>query len=638
MDRASTASPGWTVAIVAAVLVAVLLTIDPNNDFVGGADLYHIKHSASFAHAFDWQWSDFRPFAFLAKMLEAAYSILFYIHGPLPPLYIGVIYRVYEALGVTITPALLQLPTAALGVVTVVLASLVLSRARFPTTSVVGAVLVLALSPIFVAAARGTGTYWVSVIPFGQILLLAAMHAFRSGARGGAWMLGLAIAHVILSDMLAFLTVGALLAADAASALAAGARPTPAALAEWAASLRRRPVLVPVLLAAAVPLAGYAIYVVAHDRVSLPLYPILTFWALTAHGGQVGEWVDATGILVRLVLLAGDAWPVLVAGAVLGAVAGWRGESAGRRRLRVFAILNALGYGLLFYVLSADTPASRYYYQIYVLLPVAVLSAFAIEASIRAGRRAFALAAVVLVAAGLSTAMATLIWRVELSPFSRHLVVAENDDPAGDAIGIRRPDYGHRAAGFLVREILLEAWGARPDQHVDIHFASTVAWKYMETFMSYGGLYQRGDWYAARIGVPPKATIHTLARSFGWSPFPCADGARYCIRHLDPASDAATSTPLPDDAPLPACGAQFCVRIELSASGPEFDYWIADGGDSMLYRVTVRAPAPPAVPPGRYQRVDLESRFSEAYPSLWDYFPRRPEVRTRALVGSLLGQ
>lgn len=622
----------------------LLYLIDPNNDLVGSADLYHGKHSALFAAAFDWSAAELTsPSYVIAKLLQTAYAVLFYPHGPLPPLYFGLIYKLYAILGLSVTPALLQAPTAALATLTVAVMTWVLRAHGLRNTAICGAILVLAASPAFVAASRGLGTYWVVAIPFNQALLLAALVYFRSGRKGGAWMLGLALAHALLSDVLAFLVIGTLVLADSLRRLDCLAGWSPLRL--WRGVRRELggwlvgPVMGSALLASAIPVIGLAIFLALRGKTGLPLYPILPFWAFFAHGSQLGEPNTLSAVLTRLVLLMGDGFPILLGLVLLGLARGCGISTGDHRRLRLFAVLCLTGFGLLFYVLTENHPANRYYYQQYLLVPVSIGVGLALQrlGACSAGLRLLSLGCMAVVALGLFVGTAALVWKRPLSLLSDQLVVDEAWDPAGDSIGIRRPDYGHRAAGYVVRTLLLDAW-SRQDQPAEISFGSTVAWKYFEPFMLYAGLFQRGDWFAERLGRHPIYSASMLARSQGWSAFACDDGARYCIATLDPTTDRWTNQPLPADQPLPSCGAQFCVSMRFgTGDGPVSEWWIVDGqaGDEKRYRIQVRGVEAPALPPGTYDRRDLETRFSASWPTVWDYFPRRSNDRVAALVDGL---
>jgi hypothetical protein len=187
------------------VTACIVFLLPHNTEFYRDEDYEYLYHGAAFAHVFHalpTALSDAHEA--LYRLTSFVHSLLFYRHGPLPAMYLGLFYAVAEAVGLPLTVAMYQLPTALIGIATVLLFYHLLRREGLTVAMACAGALLLALSPLLVALGRGVHTWTWVWIPFGQVLALVALQHLAQFGRGALWA-GLAVANAMLGDGLFFL-------------------------------------------------------------------------------------------------------------------------------------------------------------------------------------------------------------------------------------------------------------------------------------------------------------------------------------------------------------------------------------------------------------------------------------------------
>lgn len=629
------------------VATSLLYLIDANNDFLGGNDFLKGNHSAIFAGFLDWTAEDVSsPAAVLSKILLMGHAFSFYPHGPLPPVYFGFFYKLLDIIGVPFSAFTIQLPTALLSVAGIILFYLVLLKARINPWIAFITALILSLSPIYVLSARGISTYWTIAIVFNQALAIYALQNLRD-TRASKILVSLTFVHILLSDVLSFLLFAALLAGYGLRNYTWRFNRTFALdildhfrhnLAPLASPIIFIPALTTLLFLGAVSVVGV---VMKNIGGGIPLYPVLLFWALFAHGGELfsGDSLGLSIWLTRIVHTLGEAAPLLIATALCIFVV--RRKSSSQGFLWHFAWISSLGFGLLFYVIANDHPSTLYLDQIYTLIPF--LTFAAVQLSYLAERhvwgKALTIGILTLTSIGALISSVTLVWSVPISTMSDRLIINETSLVWSDALGFKIPNDGHRAAGYIARTLLKKAWSQDPDRPIQVIHSSTLHPRAFEPFLIYAGLIQKGDWFANTLGIKPDITyLHTLPNTPTSGQNECGDA---------PACDLWTSSksyeneyhPL-DDAERDVCSAPFCVSLTFGSTSDKFKRYELMSENKIVQVLSVRGlPTTEltALPPGRYQITSLDRRFESEFTRLWDYFPKRAAYRTHAIVQRLLG-
>ncbi|MEI8121203.1 MAG: hypothetical protein WCI20_04070 [bacterium] len=495
-------------------------------------------------------------------------------HAPLPALLHAAFYAVCTEIQAPFSLSLLHLPVGVISAASVLLLYGLLRRnlQASPGPCVAGALLLM-VSPVFTATSRGLATYFLPFAVFSTLLALLAMEAMNRNDRPRWWM-GFALAQVVLSDVIWFVTLPLLLVAS----VTAGPG--------WRNSLgrlRSAPVAVPVIMTVALLLLGTWL---AHTKgLATPLTILLGEHApRISHGSPA---IRSPVFLAEcLSLLMGIMLPLLVPA---GLLVWWRAGKPGRPGgLTTFGLCGTLAYGTLFYVLSPERVFVKHCYQIYLLLPLVILIMGLVgllQQRIPPGRRAAAgLLTVLLFFEGL--ACVTYIWKVPVSPWSR---VFERRS-SGTVVR----NEGTKAAGYVVRRWLECLW--RRDPHTPITLASS---RYDMSFAIFSGLNaeEKGWVYVPEFGSdrPLVARIRpTLATELGLVPGEDAD--RVFL--------------------IDAGGRAELIRHPIRSGSP--------GSAQVL--VLVRPPEgsfTPPFPPGELNRENLEARYDRDFNRYTDFFPRR---------------
>jgi hypothetical protein len=616
---------------VAAIALAWLL-IDPNDEFVGWNDLYHARHSGVFAESLTLGDGLLDGRAVIGRLLQLLHACLFYIHGPLPPAYIGVAYRLFETMGIGFDHFVFMLPTAAIVAAAATLLFDAMRRLGFSTWLALATGCAVLASPLVAGTGRGLGTYWVAAIVLNQALLLCALSRF-DGTRA-RWMVGAAASHVVLSDMLSPLLLGACAAGyvfagiHCAFAQAHGKK----TLFERVRHLCAAPVLGPPALLMVALASAFLVTTRLNTGGEVPLSPTLVFWTLTA---QIDRGISfspsADLVVLRMLHLWGDAWPIVAAGALIGI---GRVLSGGRTDAATTSLaIQCVGFSLLFFLMADDHPSVLYFNQIYLVVPMAVMLAVAVEgmAAHHSMRRVLAPCIMVSAVALAAISAVAFIWRLPVAISAERLIVAETDGLAGDVIGIRRPNYGHRAAGFVVRESLLSVWQRDPGQAVRVFHVSAINEKGYEPFLAYAGLWQRGDWFWPLLGKTPMATLlQGLPNDSADSQSTCGQDSQLCIMERSLSSEERRWRPAGDLA-FERCDVPHCAMVDFG-DGDYHDLALVNAHGVVMYRIVVRGSLPPGLAAGRHEIDDLGALFSSRYSRIWDVLPMRPVPRLAAIA------
>lgn len=504
----------------------------------------------------------------------AGYSACSPRHAPLPALINAFFYALCDRLQVPFSLALLQFPVAAISAASVMLLFGLLRRSMTasPGRCVTGALLLM-LSPIFTAVSRGTATYFLPFAVFSTLLALLALDAANRDDRP-RWWLGLALAQVVLSDVIWFVTLPLLLFAFVAASP------------DRKKSLRR---LLSVRVAGPVTVAVLLILLGTWLAYSKGLMtPLLTL--LGEHGTKISHGapaIQSPAFLAEcLVLLMGVMLPLLVPA---GLLIWWRaGQPFRPGWLPAFGLAGILAYGALFYGISPERSFVKHCYQIYLLLPVILLIMGLADLLQRRVRYGITVATGLLAALLLFETLAcvTYIWKVPASPWSQVFKRRSS--------GTVVRNEGTKAAGYVVRRWLECMWRRNPHQPVAL-----VSSRYDMSFAVFSGLNAGGK---------------------GWVFVPEFGPDRPIASRISPAllADPAIAAPGKPD------------RIYLMDWGgrTELLYYTlrpASPRDATVL-VVVRPPdgsSTPPFPPGELSLEDLEARFDREYNRYTDFFPRR---------------
>ncbi len=495
-------------------------------------------------------------------------------HAPLPALINAFFYALCDRLHIPFSLALLQFPIAAISAASVMLLFGLLRRSMpaSPGWCVAGALLLM-LSPIFTAISRGTATYFLPFAVFSTLLALLALDTANRDD-GPRWWVGLALAQVVLSDVIWFVTLPLLLFAFVA------ASPDRKKSRGRLLSVRvAGPVTVAVLLILMGTWLAYS------KGLTTPLLTLLgEHGAKISHGAPV---IQSPAFLAEcLVLLMGVMLPLLVPS---GLLIWWRaGRPLRPGWLTVFGLVGILAYGTLFYGISPERNFVKHCYQIYLLLPVILLVMGLADLLQRRFRHGITVAACLLATLLLfeSLACVTYIWKVPASPWSN--VFARHSS------GTVVRNEGTKAAGYVVRRWLECLWRRNPHQPVLL-----TSSRYDMSFAVFSGL-NAGE---AGWVFEPEFGPH---RPIGARTNPAL--------RPDPGSAAQGQ---PDRIYL----------VDLGGQSEPLHYTIrpASPRDATVL-IVVRPPdgsLTPPFPPGELSMENLEARFDREYNRYTDFFPRR---------------
>lgn len=441
---------GLTYAVVALASLAAV-SVDPNGHLLSENDVYMLRQVGALRELAPWRWTWGDPARAAPEAIFWIANLTFYFHGPLPPLFQAIFLDVAEATVGAGGTAAHFLSAGVFHAAACVLFVAALRRAGLGRVFALFGGLALCASPMFLAMGRGFGGSWLVGIVFGQTLLLhATLRAAAFGRAGGAW-LALAIANLLLSDVMA--PFG--LAAAAAGVLAS---PAPARSAVLAA-LRSRWMLLPAACVIWILAANaYVAYrgVTHPSQVILFLYPFAQY-LMPAEGLSPGlghapwSWAERA----RIVALVYGLGAIAAAPAVLWGATRARAPFAAESRLVfAWAATAALGFGVAFLGLAGPSTGSQAMpmigYPLFILAPGVALGVLGLSTLCASGRSGWAAAACVVWICGSAIAAWIYVWRVDLPGLGAALTVREGTDVAG----FRVPDPGIERAAEFSRAVL----------------------------------------------------------------------------------------------------------------------------------------------------------------------------------------
>ncbi|MBN2751254.1 MAG: hypothetical protein JXQ84_00960 [Rhodospirillaceae bacterium] len=596
-------------AVLCAVACAVFL-LPHNSEFYRDEDYEYLYHAAAFAHFFHALPAAFTDFhEAIYRLTSGIHSLLFYRHGPLPAMYLGLFYAAAETLRLPMTVGMFQLPTAVMGVGTVLLFHHLLRRGGLTPGIAFAGALLLSLSPLLVALGRGVHTWTWVWIPFGQVLALVALQHLAQTGRSTLWA-GLALANAMLGDGLFFLiplAMGTAFALREQTWSLRQMRPTVLikTLTAGAKPLLCLKVLNPIILViATLGLSGMAVLIL-RDRLG-DRFPLnsLALLALGKNDSAGGLNLDPMAWHHYATVALGEGAPLL---ALLVIVALLLGRMPIKGLLWAYSLIASLGYGLLVYVMIPYFPGSVETYQIYTLLPFALLVVLSLE---RLWRSAGALRTLAAAGTAISltlaaTSMLAFVWRCNTAIIPR--LFASSD------FGGNKPLFGTKAAGYVIRQTIESRLAQKPDQPITVTLWRTKGQgttplapyggfrNWSSPTLAFAGLSQKGDYFANRLKHPVSVTVD----------FP--------------------SDPVDIDAHYPLCTVDLCVQVDLG--GTTLSTQSITSGGKGIAEISVLGEDNGAI---THDAQDLALAFDATYHSLFDIFPDRPSWRRQELVLSLL--
>ncbi len=442
---------GHVIAYALAGLAALLLVaIDQNRHFASENDIYMLRQVQALRELAPWRWDVSDPVATLAQAKFWMANLSLYFHGPMPPLLQAVFLDIVQAIGGYTGNQAFLLSVGVLHVAgTLLFASILRHVGIGPLLVLVGA-LALSLSPMWLGVSRGFGASWLSAVVFGQCFLVWSVVRAMAGARASAFFVALALANILLSDVLSPFQIGALFVGVIACGRSGRDAMMPALRSGW--------LLLPV--ACVLWIVATNVFVLARgahnaQQVVLFFYPVAQYLVgLDSQGGAVGtigwNWVDRARIIIFLF------GPGLVPTAILSVSSLVLVRPAGpiRREVRlvsVWAIVASAGFGTIFLGFSGPETGSQAMptvgYPVYLVAPGTALLALGLAHSSRLWTVRATMFAATLWLAATSFGAWVYVWRVDLPGSGALLTVRESTD----AVGFRYPDKGVMGAGHVVR-------------------------------------------------------------------------------------------------------------------------------------------------------------------------------------------
>jgi hypothetical protein len=220
VDRSSCTTPApawnrkdWAICLTLGLLALTLYCSGRNQEIQGDDDYLYVANFSMISDAI----LDFlpgNPGALASKLSNLAGQILCAPrHAPLPAVIHAVFYVLCHGLRIPFSMDLLHFPTGAVGAIAVSLFYALLRRfARHGRILCAAGALLLLLSPIFTMVSRGLGAYFLAFIPFTTLIALWGLLTLSRNSTPN-WWVGLALAQVVVSDVIWFITLPTLLVA-----------------------------------------------------------------------------------------------------------------------------------------------------------------------------------------------------------------------------------------------------------------------------------------------------------------------------------------------------------------------------------------------------------------------------------------
>ena len=357
LSLSPTSPPAWTrrdwiFCLVLGILAVSLYCLGRNQEFQGDDEyLYAATFSTITEAMVDFDFGGIKEIssglANLAQHIMCAPR-----HAPLPAVIHGVFYAFCHKLRLPFSADLIHLPTGVTGGLAVSLLYMLLRRFTTAGRMVCcGGSLLLLLSPVFTMVTRGLSAYHLTFMLASTLVALWGLLTLLRYSEPRLWI-GLALAQVVMSDVLWFVTLPTLLAATIWSS-----RKRVQAIRNLSSMKVLGPVAVTVIL---LLVATYVAYQKGYDT------PLSTL--LTAHGTRINHGppiIHSPAYLGEcLSVLMGIAFPFLL---VTGMILWWfTGRPATPGLLTSFGLVGILIYGTLFYGLSPERTFIKLCYQTYL--------------------------------------------------------------------------------------------------------------------------------------------------------------------------------------------------------------------------------------------------------------------------------
>ena len=578
----------WVICLTLGLLALALYCSGRNQEIQGDDDYLYVANFSMISDAI-LAFHPGNPGPLASKLSNLAGQILCAPrHAPLPAVIHAAFYTLCHGLHVPFSMDLLHFPTGAIGAMAVSLFYALLRRfARHGRILCAAGAVLLLLSPIFTMVSRGLGAYFLAFIPFTTLIALWGLLSLNRNLTPN-WLIGLALAQVVVSDVIWFITLPTLLVA-----FIGGTENRRQSIRSLCSLKVFGPGAITVLLL----LTGT--WVAYHKGLATPLSKLLL-----EHGTKViqGSPVIASPAYLAecLSVLLGVAFPVLLPlGIALWSMTGkpWKPEL-----MTAFGLAGVLIYGAIFYGLTPERVFVKLCYQTYLLLPflfivIALLSR--LKSSFRPGPVVAAFALGILLVFE-SLACANFIWKIPVSP--------ANSIFSEWGHGTISPNRGTKAAGYLARQWIEAVWRQNPKQPITLY-----AGKYNTSFAIFSGLNagEKGWTFIPEFGPDRPITalsapvLETLATK-------SASGTPAMVYVFDFSAESLPTTlnitPLIENRPSLL---SYTIRSSSPANG--------------LALVLVRPPkgmSIPPVTPGDISMEDCESRFDKTYTRYYDFFPR----------------
>jgi len=292
----------------------------------------------------------------------------------------------------------------------------------------------------------------------------------------------------------------------------------------------------------------------------------------------------------------GIAFPLLFP---LGVVLWWinrNGRCSLPSFLVTFGVTGLLVYGVIFYGLTPERISVKIAYQIYLLLPLVIISVNLMSAIQHQARRGSALIALSIAILMLFEILASIsfIWKVPASPFSRIFTEWHH--------GTFTANQGTKAAGYLVRQWIEAAWRLNPNQPVTVY-----ANQYNMSFAIFSGLNaaEKGWVFIREFGHNrPIRVFFTSAPQI-----PARDTSEF-VYLLDFTSKVLNDT----NVTKLTQNQSGLLRYEIRSSSPR-------NGLAIVYVRPPEGIISPPIPSGTVNMEQLESYYDQEYYRYSDFFP-----------------
>jgi hypothetical protein len=578
----------WIICLILGSSALLLFCVGRNPEIQGDDDYLYVANFSMITDAIlAFDLSSFKSFgASIVKLMEQILSAP--RHAPLPSLISAVFYAVCYSFHVPFSLNLLHVPIAVISALSVLLLYGLMRRnkQRSRVLCYAGTFLLL-LSPIFVISSRALAEYHLAFIPFTTLIGLWGLDVLNR-SDSPHWPIGLALAQIVLSDIIWFTTLPVLLFAFV-----------------WAARDRKQAmiqllsmkVLGPVLITACLLLLGT--WIAYEKGLSTPLLKLLL-----EHGSKLstGSPVIMSPIYLAecLSVQMGIVLPLLLP---LGIVLWW---IDGRRLLTglltAFGLTGLLIYGIIFYGLTPERSSVKIAYQIYLLVPLVIISIDLMSIIRNRFRRgsvwvAWSIAALLFFEI---LACVNLTWKFPVSPLS-HIFTQWHH-------GTFAPNQGTKATGYLVRQWIEAAWRQNSNQPVTVY-----ASHYNMSFAIFSGFNvgEKGWVFIREFGHNRPITVFSTPHHQNHQePFPARDKTQFVY-----LLDLTAALPRETDITKLTQDPSGLLRYEIRSSSSR-------NGTAVVYVRPTEGIMPPPISPGVVNMEQLESRYDRAYYRYSDFFPR----------------